>query len=39
MKEWVWDSEDLGATWTVRDIRPDSSRKLNEMRADLVELG
>ena len=38
MKEWVWDSEDLGATWTVRDIREDLVEKAKSMRADLVEL-
>jgi len=38
MKEWVWNSEDLGATWVVQDIRPDLADKAAEMRAELVEL-
>jgi elongation factor G len=38
MKEWVWDSEDLGATWSLREIRPELADKAAEMRAELVEL-
>ncbi len=38
MKEWVWNSEDLGASWTVQDIRADLAGKAAEMRAELVEL-
>ena len=38
MKEWVWESEDLGATWALRDIRPELAKKAAEMRAELVEL-
>ena len=38
MKEWVWDSEDLGATWSLRDIRQSLLTKAAEMRAELVEL-
>ncbi|MGB2123220.1 MAG: elongation factor G, partial [Candidatus Puniceispirillaceae bacterium] len=38
MKEWVWNSEDLGASWTVQDIRPELADKAAEMRAALVEL-
>jgi elongation factor G len=38
MKEWVWDSEDLGATWTVKDIRPELAEKAAEMRAYLIEI-
>ena len=38
MKEWVWDSEDLGATWTIRDIREDLLAKAQSMRGDLLEL-
>ena len=38
MKEWVWNSEDLGASWTVQDIRADLVDKAAEMRAELVEL-
>jgi elongation factor G len=38
MKEWVWNSEDLGASWTVQDIRPELADKAAEMRATLIEL-
>ena len=38
MQEWVWDSEDLGATWRLADIRPELSEKASEMRAELIEL-
>ena len=38
MKGWVWNSEDLGASWTVQDIRADLADKAAEMRAELVEL-
>ncbi len=38
MKEWVWNSEDLGASWTVQDIRADLADKAAEMRGELVEL-
>ncbi len=38
MKEWVWQGEDLGASWVVQDIRDDLADKAAEMRAELVEL-
>ena len=38
MQEWVWDSEDLGATWSLNDIRPEFLEKAQEMRAELIEL-
>jgi len=38
MQEWVWTSEDLGASWELRDIRPELKDKAEEMRAELVEL-
>ena len=38
MKEWVWNSEDLGANWVVQDIRPELADKAAEMRAALIEL-
>jgi elongation factor G len=38
MKEWVWNSEDLGASWVVQDIRPELADKAAEMRAALIEL-
>ena len=27
MKEWVWTSEDLGASWEIKDIRPELQTK------------
>ena len=38
MKEWVWDSEDLGASWTVQDIRDSLLEKAKSMRSNLYEL-
>ena len=38
MQEWVWDSEDLGASWRLQEIRPELADKAAEMRANLVEL-
>ncbi len=38
MKEWVWAGEDLGATWELRDIRPELAEKAAEMRAELIEI-
>ena len=38
MKEWVWNSEDLGASWDLREIRPELKDKAEEMRAGLIEL-
>ena len=38
MKEWVWDSEDLGATWSIRDIREELLEKALSMRAALLQL-
>ena len=38
MKEWVWDSEDLGASWTIREIRQELLAKAQSMRAELLEL-
>jgi len=38
MQEWVWDSEDLGASWSLRDVRPQLKDKAEEMRAELIEL-
>jgi len=38
MKEWVWAGEDLGATWELRDIRPELADKCAEMRAELIEI-
>ena len=38
MQEWVWTSEDLGASWELREIRPELKDKAEEMRAHLVEI-
>ncbi len=38
MTEWVWDSEDLGATWSLKEIRPELLDKATAMRAELIEL-
>ncbi|MEL6753387.1 MAG: elongation factor G, partial [Pseudomonadota bacterium] len=38
MKEWVWQGEDLGATWELRDVRSELADKAAEMRAELVEI-
>ena len=37
MKEWVWKSEDLGASWVVQDIRAELADKAADMRAELIE--
>ena len=38
MKEWIWDSDDLGASWKLVDIRESLKTKADEMRSELVEL-
>ena len=38
MKEWVWQGEDLGASWVVQDIRDDLAERAEELRAELIEL-
>jgi elongation factor G len=38
MTEWVWEGEDLGATWVLRPIRESLKAKAEEMRAHLIEL-
>ncbi len=38
MKEWIWDSDDLGATWKLKDIRDSLKEKAIEMRSALIEL-
>ncbi len=37
MKEWVWTSEDLGASWEIKDIRPELLEKAQEHRSFLIE--
>ncbi|QDL90617.1 elongation factor G [Paroceanicella profunda] len=38
MEEWVWEGEDLGATWVHRPIRDELKDKCEEMRAEMIEL-
>ena len=37
MKEWVWQSEDLGASWVVQDIRDSLKPQADEWRGKLIE--
>ena len=38
MEEWVWEGEDLGATWAHHPIRPELADKAAEMRAEMIEI-
>ena len=38
MEEWVWDNEELGATWQLRPVRDEFKDKAEEMRANLIEI-
>ena len=38
MKEWVWQGEDLGATWIQREIRADLKDQALEYRAAMIEM-
>ena len=38
MKEWVWQGEDLGATWVQKDIRDELKDKAEELRNEMIEL-
>ncbi|MSU91964.1 elongation factor G [Rhodobacteraceae bacterium 2CG4] len=38
MKEWVWQGEDLGASWVIQEIRDELKDKAEEMRAELIEI-
>ena len=38
MKEWVYQGEDLGASWVIQDIRDGLKDQADEWRAKLVEL-
>ncbi|MFS4439641.1 elongation factor G [Paracoccaceae bacterium GXU_MW_L88] len=38
MKEWVWTSEDLGASWVIQDIRDELKDKAETMRGELIEI-
>jgi elongation factor G len=38
MEEWVWQGEDLGASWVRQPIRADLQARAEEMRANLIEI-
>jgi len=38
MQEWVWEGEDLGASWELRPIRDSLKDQADEMRATMIEL-
>jgi elongation factor G len=38
MEEWVWEGEDLGASWVRKPIRADLQARADEMRANLIEI-
>ena len=38
MEEWVWDGEDLGASWEKRPIRDSLQATADEWRAKLIEI-
>src|SRR3990167_5719977 len=38
MKEWVWEGEDIGASWVLKPIRESMQADANEWRAKLIEL-
>ncbi len=37
MKEWVWQGEDLGASWELREIRDELKDTADEWRATMIE--
>ena len=38
MQEWVWQGEDLGASWVKKDIRDELKDKAEELRNEMIEL-
>ena len=38
MKEWVWEGEDLGATWFLRPVRDSLKARAEELRGEMIEL-
>ncbi len=38
MKEWVWAGEDLGASWELREIRPELKEQADKWRANMIEI-
>ncbi len=38
MKEWIWQGEDLGATWTQQEVRPELLETAKKMRSEMIEI-
>ncbi len=38
MQEWVYEGDDLGASWEIRPIRDSLKGKAEEMRAEMIEM-
>jgi len=38
MQEWVWQGEDLGASWVKKEIRAELKDKAEELRNEMIEL-
>ena len=38
MKEWIWQGEDLGATWTQQEVRPELLETVKKMRSEMIEI-
>jgi elongation factor G len=38
MREWVWQGEDLGASWVAQEVREELRAKAEELRAEMIEL-
>ncbi|MBU2085825.1 MAG: elongation factor G [Alphaproteobacteria bacterium] len=38
MQEWVWEGDDLGASWVLKPVRDSLKVQADEMRAHLIEL-
>ncbi|MEL7466487.1 MAG: elongation factor G [Pseudomonadota bacterium] len=37
MKEWVWEGDDLGATWVIREIRDSLKDQAETLRGEMIE--
>ena len=38
MEEWIWQGEDLGATWSKKSIRSDLLETAKKMRSEMIEI-
>ena len=38
MEEWIWQGEDLGATWSKKSIRNDLLETAQKMRSEMIEI-